>query len=128
MKDNTHVVNFTDFCEDATFEEIKRALKFYKQDFVVEDVPKYFTNWELGDEDTKYRNGNYRHGSTLINYHSEGWQSFITVYDNHEYVFENDDACYYLPKTMSEFISDVLRQEDFELILSDIGRSAIYGN
>jgi hypothetical protein len=125
MKNNqTTVVNFTDFCKDKTLEEIKRALDFYNKSFVAEEIPEYFINWEISYDDSKYRNG-----KILKNKHSNGkWETSMIINDDFEYMFNDNDNCWsYVPNTFSEFISDILRYEDFDLLLSEKGRIAIYG-
>jgi hypothetical protein len=122
---NKKAVNFTDFCKKANLYQIKKALKFYNEPFKVEKVSEYFLNWQLKHDDTCYKNG-----KILINKHSNGiWETKITINDYFEYMFADSVACWqYLPKTFSEFISDVLRYEDFDLILSEKARIKIYGN
>jgi hypothetical protein len=117
-------VNFTDFCRKANSEQIKKALKFYNEAFKVEKVLEYFLNWELKHDDSQYK-----HGKILTNKHSNGkWQTTMTINDDAEYTFAEQENCWqYIPKTFSEFISDVLRYEDFDLLLSEKGRSKIYG-
>lgn len=117
-------VNFTDFCKDASFEQIKKALEFYNEKFIPEKVLEYFDNWIIVYDNSKYRNG-----KILTNKHStESWKTIMTINDNAEYMFADNTNCWqYLPKTFSEFISDILRYEDFDLILSDIGWNKIYG-
>lgn len=118
-------VNFTDFCNEANLEQIKKALEFYNEKFKPEKVLEYFINWEIIYDDSFYRNG-----IILKNKHSNGkWETIITINDNAEYMFADNKNCWqYLPKTFSEFISDVLRNEDFDLLLSEVGRSKIYGS
>lgn len=117
-------VNFTDFCRTANLEQIKKALEFYNERFKVEKVLEYFENWTLKEDDKKYRNG-----KILTNKHSNGiWETTITINDNFIYTFAGQEHCWqYLPKNFSEFISDILRYEDFELILSKKGYKKIYG-
>lgn len=117
-------VNFTEFCKTDDLEQIKKALKFYNEKFNVEKVLTYFVNWKIVYDDSQYRNG-----KILINKHStEKWETTITINDDAEYMFANNENCWqYLPKTLSEFISDVLRYEDFDLLLSETGYSKIYG-
>lgn len=123
MKQLYPAVNFTDFCAKATFEQIQKALKFYNEPFRVEKVLEYFINWELKHDDSQYKNG-----KILINKHSNGkWETTMTINDNTEYTFaEQEKSWQYIPNTISEFISDVLRYQDFELILSEKGRDKIY--
>lgn len=125
--DNTllSAVNFTDFCKDANLEQIKKALDFYNEKFNAEKVLEYFINWEIIYDDSFYRNG-----KILKNKHSNGkWETTMTINDNAEYMFADNQNCWqYLPKTFSEFISDVLRYEDFDLLLSEVGHSKIYGS
>ena len=123
-KNKVKAVNFTTFCKNATLEQIKTALEFYNEKFEPEKVLKYFSNWKMVNDNSTYRNG-----KILTNKHSNGkWETTITINDNAEYVFgDNDSTWQYIPKTMSEFISDVLRYEDFDLILSDEGVKRIYG-
>ena len=118
-------VNFTDFCREANLEQIKKALEFYNEKFKPEKVLKYFVNWEIIYDDNFYKNG-----KILKNKHSNGkWETTMTINDNAEYMFADNQNCWqYLPKTFSEFISDVLRYEDFDLLLSEEGRSKIYGS
>lgn len=117
-------VNFTDFCEDKTLEQNKRALHFYNRPFVAEEVLEYFINWEIIYDDSKYNNG-----KILKNKHSNGkWETIMTINDDFEYMFNNENNCWsYVPNTFSEFISDILRYEDFELLLSEKGIIEIYG-
>lgn len=124
-KDNTLLpaVNFTDFCKKADLEQIKKAIIFYNEPFTAEKVLDYFANWTIVYDDSQYR-----HGKILTNKHStESWQTTITINDDAEYMFADDDNWQYLPKTFSEFISDVLRYQDFDLLLSENGRNKIYG-
>lgn len=118
-------VNFTDFCKNANLEQIKKALKFYNKPFKVEKVLEYFANWTIVYDDSQWRNG-----KILTNKHSiEPWETTITINDDNEYMFDDCVNCWnYLPRTFSEFISDVLRYEDFDLLLSEKGRSEIYGD
>jgi len=119
----TPAVNFTNFCENASLEQIKKALTFYTKEFVVTEVLEYFLNWEIIYDDSKYKNG-----TILINNHSNGKRiTEITINDDSEYMFgKNDRTWQRIPKTISEFISDVLRYEDFELLLSEKGYNEIY--
>ncbi len=121
----TPAINFTDFCgqKDRTMAQIKHALDFYNEEFIAEMVPVYFANWDLRSDDSKYRNG-----KVLINTHSiEEWETTMSINDNAEYKFADEDNCWqYLPKTFSEFISDILRYEDFDLMLTENGRKRIY--
>lgn len=117
-------VNFTEFCKESNLKQIQKALKFYNEEFNVEKVLKYFLNWELKHDDSQYRAG-----KILTNKHSNGkWKTTITINDNAEYTFAEQENCWQsIPTTFSEFISDVLRYQDFELLLSDEGRIKIYG-
>jgi hypothetical protein len=117
-------VNFTDFCKKTNLEQIKKALKFYNEPFKVEKVLEYFANWTIVYDDSQWKNG-----KILTNKHStENWETIMTINDDAEYMFADNENCWqYLPKTFSEFISDVLRYEDFDLLLSEKGRSKIYG-
>jgi hypothetical protein len=118
-------VNFTDFCKDANLDQIKKALEFYNEKFKPEKVLEYFANWNI-----IYDSSFYNDGKILINRHSNGkYETLITINDNAEYMFADNKNCWQnLPKTFSEFISDILRYEDFELLLSEKGCSKIYGN
>ena len=118
-------VNFTDFCKkESDIAKIKRALDFYMEEWEPEKVLEYFTGWALKHDDSKYRND-----IILTNKHSNGkWSTKIWINDNAEYaVGENENCWQYTPKTMSEFISDVLRYKNFELILSEAAIKKIYG-
>jgi len=117
-------VNFTDFCKDANLKQIKKALKFYNKPFKAEKVLEYFSNWKIIYDDSKWKNG-----KILTNKHStENWKTTMIINDDAEYMFADNENCWqYVPRTFSEFISDVLRYEDFDLILSEKGRSKIYG-
>jgi hypothetical protein len=123
MKNKKQARNFTDFCKDASLKQIKKALEFYNEKFVIEKVLVYFDNWSLVQDDSIYKNG-----KILINKHStEKWTTTITINDDAEYMFDDQKNCWQaLPETFSEFISDVLRYEDFDLILSKEGLSKIY--
>ncbi len=116
-------VNFTEFCRKANLGQIKYALMFYEEKFVAEKVLEYFDNWEL-----KYDDSQYRKGKILINKHStEKWKTTITINDDAEFMFADNTNCWqYIPKTMSEFISDCLRYEDIDLLLSEQGIIKIY--
>jgi hypothetical protein len=113
-------VNFTDFCKRANLAQIKKALRFYNEPFKAEKVLEYFANWTIVDGDR---------GKILVNKHSNGeWETTMTFHDNVEYTFaEQEKGWQYVPKTFSEFISDVLRYEDFDLLLSEKGRRKVYG-
>lgn len=116
-------LNFTEFCMGRSLYEINYALGFYNEKFDPEKVLEYFLNWEIIRDVSFYRNG-----KILVNKHSNGeWKTTITINDNAEYMFAGNENCWqYLPKTFSEFISDVLRHEDFDLLLSEKGRIRIY--
>lgn len=118
-------LNFTEFCIGASLKEINYALGFYNEKFEPEKVLEYFLNWEIIPDNSIYRNG-----KVLVNKHSNGeWKTTITINDNVEYMFADNEKCWqHLPKTFSEFISDVLRYEDFDLLLSEKGRIRIYGS
>ena len=118
-------VNFTDFCKKANLKQIKEALKFYDKPFKAEDVLIYFANWSI-----VYDDSTYRHGKILTNKHSNGeWKTKITINDDAEYMFAENDTCWQdVPKTFSEFISDILRYEDFDLLLSGKSHDEIYGS
>lgn len=117
------VVNFTEFCNKADLGQIKKALKFYNKPFKAKDVLKYFKNWTIVYDDSKYKNG-----VILTNKHSNGkWETSVIINDNAEYSVGDDGNWQYVPITFSEFISDVLRYADFELILSKKGIEKIYG-
>lgn len=114
-------INFTDFCKDADQEGVQRALRFYLEEFKPENVPLYFNNWTITEDDSQYKRG-----LILKNLNTDGgWFNRIDINDYAEYSF---DECNweYLPKTISEFISDVLRHEDFELLLTDLAIEKIY--
>lgn len=115
-------INFTDFCIDADKEGVQRALRFYLEEFKPENVPIYFQNWTIVKDDRKYKRG-----LRLINQNTSGeWTSEIDINDYAEYSFDECTNWEYLPKTISEFISDVLRHEDFELLLTDLAIDKIY--
>jgi hypothetical protein len=118
------VVNFTTLCENMNLKQIKKALKFYNKSFKPEKVLKYFKNWELIHDDSKYKNEIF-----LINYHSTGkWKTKLTINNNFEYTFEDNLNCWnYVPKTMSEFISDMLRYQDIDLIFSEKEFKKVHG-
>jgi hypothetical protein len=118
-------INFTEFCRESNnLEEIKNALNFYEEKFRPDVVPEYFENWSIYYDDTFYQRGTF-----LINKSSGGWSTKITINDNYEYMFGDNVHCWqYLPKTISEFISDILRYGDFELILSEKAKNKIKGN
>ena len=117
-------INFTDFCKDASLKEIKKALEFYNEKFVAELVLEYFKNWTIVYDESRFRNG-----KILTNRHStEGYENSITINDNAEYMINGHEKSWqYLPRTFSEFISDILRHEDFDLLLSQKGIERIYG-
>ncbi len=124
-------INFTDFCKDANLQQIRTALLFYNKKFSPEIVLGYFLNWELNHDDSVYKNG-----KVLINKHStEGWSTKMIINDDSEYAFvpmnsscsDGDGQWQYIPKTMSEFISDVLRYGDFDLLFSEKAIAEIYG-
>lgn len=117
-------VNFTDFCTTCTdIVQVKKALEFYNEEFKPEKVIEYFANWEIF-----YDNSFYDRGKKLVNTHANGlWKTSITINDDYEYMFAAQTSCWNsLPETMSEFISDVLRYEDFELIFTQKAISKIY--
>lgn len=121
---NIQAINFTDFCAAASdLAQIKKALEFYNEEFTPEKVVEYFSNWEIFYDNTFYDNG-----KKLVNTHSNGtWKTSMTINDGHEYVFGDEtNGWNYLPKTMSEFISDILRYEDFELLLNEKSHFKIY--
>ncbi len=117
------VVDFINFCKNADdIEQIRNAIKFYDEPFNAKNVIKYFKNWEL--ELNKYKNE-----KILTNKHSNGeWESKIHIFNIVEYMLSDDDNWLYVPKTMGEFISDVLRHEDFELIFKKKTYKMLYGN
>ena len=117
-KRKIQVINFTAFCRKANLKQIRTALKFYNEKFEAEKVPEYFRNWKLSYDDSKYKRG-----KILVNKHSNGkWESAIVINDSSEYMFCEQENCWIrFPRTMSEFISDVLREEDFELLFSESG-------
>lgn len=123
MNTSTHAINFTEFCKIADLEQIKKALKFYNEPFSAKKVLEYFLNWELIYDDSIYRKG-----KILTNNHTNGeWKTTITINDDAEYMFQGNTNCWqYVPETFSEFISDILRYEDFELILSEKAYNKIY--
>ncbi len=122
--ENVPAVNFIDFCKCATSEQIQSVIGFYYEEFVPEKVPEYFKNWSLKYDDSKYKNG-----IILTNKHSTGgWKATITINDGSEYTFGDDNNWQYLPKTFSEFISDGLRHEDFDLIFSEMGLTRLFSN
>lgn len=125
MKDKkiVPVVNFIDFCKSADFEQIKKAIIFYDEKFNAEKVLEYFENWSL-----VYDNTICRRGKILTNKHStEHWSTTITINDDFEYLLgDASNTWSYVPKTFSEFISDVLRYEDFELLLTEKAQQLIY--
>ena len=133
-------VNFTTFCKGKTLLEIVYALNFYNKNlvargplidtaFLAEKIPKYFKNWTLDEDDSIYK-----HGKILTNTHSNGeWITKIFINDNSDYTFCNEDESptenrgwQYVPETMSEFISDALRYDSCELLLSDKAIGEIY--
>ncbi len=76
-----------------------------------------------------YDDSQYRKGKLLTNKHStEDWSTTITINDDAEYMFADNTTCWqYVPKTISEFISDCLRYADIDLVLSEQGMVRIYG-
>lgn len=115
-------INFTEFCIDADKEGVQRALRFYLEEFKPENVPIYFQNWTITEDDSTYKRG-----LILENYNTDGgWTNQIDINDYCEYSFDERTNWEYLPKTISEFISDVLRHEDFELLLTDLAIEKIY--
>jgi len=120
-----NAINFTDFCKDSDLSTIKSALNFYLEEFTPEKVLLYFKNWTIGYDDDQYKNGKYLYCKNI----THGWVTRIDINDNAEYTFdEMYNSWQYTPKTISEFISDVLRYEDFELIFNDLAIQKIYNN
>ena len=128
----TVVLNFIDFCVGKSKSQIESAHRFYKKPFDHKDVMRYFQNWSLSNT-LKYRNG-----WVLTNINTElDCKVKIWINDNAEYVFcsgsdgtenpEKQKSWQYLPKTMSEFISDCLRYEDIELLFNKKAIKEIYG-
>jgi hypothetical protein len=108
-------INFTEFYNSNNNPElIKNACDFYMSKFVPDLVPIYFVGWTFKKDDSKYKNG-----IVLTNKHPKQWKSNIVI-NSGEYSFD-DDNFQYTPATFSEFISDVLRNEDFYLEFSEVG-------
>lgn len=126
------VVNFIDFCKivmptSAASQKITKAINFYQEEFTPEKVMDYFKNWSMKKQPNLRK-------VTLTNKHSNGkWSSKIIIHDGAEYTFvsgtpisEEDYQWMYVPKTMSEFISDCLRHEDVDLLFSEKAIKKIY--
>jgi len=130
------VVNYIDLFNvfDEAFESpakkllfLKKASVFYQQEFAPEKIMDCFRNWSIKKQPNKK--------VTLTNNHSNGeWSSKIIIHDGGEYTFqsgtpisEKDYQWMYVPKTMSEFISDCLRHSDIELLFSKTSIKNIYG-
>ena len=114
------VVNYIDFFKNAPSNQVTRAFSFYKEEFTPEKVIDYFKNWSIKKQPNLKK-------VTLTNNHSNGeWKSKIVINDDAEYSFD-DDNWIYKPNTMSEFISDCLREEDIELLFSTKAIKKIYG-
>ena len=94
--------------------QLEIIIDFYSKKFNPELVLQYFENWALEHTD-KYKNG-----IILTNTHSNHkWQTEMIINDNAEYSFANDDNWQYIPETFADFISDILRDENFDLIFSE---------
>lgn len=119
------VLNYTDFCElvmptSGASQKITRALNFYGEAFSPEKVMDYFKNWSIKKQPNLKK-------VTLTNNHSNGeWKSKIVIFDDVEYSFDEDNWIR-KPKTMSDFISDCLREEDIELLFSQTAIKKING-
>lgn len=125
-------VNFTTFCETANYKQIKQALNFYNEPFVIEKVPLYFKNWTLINDSTVHKNG-----KILTNHNIEkDWFTSMVIDDNYEYCFESTEDVYqtdsmrwnYLPPTFSDFISDCLRNGQIDLEFTEITVNKIYND
>jgi hypothetical protein len=112
-------INFTEFYNSNNNPElIKNAYDFYISKFDPYLVPIYFVGWTLEKDDSKYKNG-----IVLTNKHPSQWETKLYI-NSCEYSFD-DDNFQYTPATFSEFISDVLRNEDFHLEFSEAGISKL---
>lgn len=123
------VCNFIDFCKAKPMAQIERAMKFYKKPFNPREVMQYFQNWSMA------KTNKYRDGIILTNINTETektWKVKVWINDNSEYSFcsgseEEPENWQYIPKTMSDFISDCLRYDDVELLFSKKAIKEIYG-
>ncbi len=116
-------LNFTNLCSDLIdVDQIKKSLEFYNEEFSIEKVIEYFDNWSI--DDTRIKD-NVR---ILIHEKDTNITKITLLEDEYcsVYVFNNlEDFWQPIPKTISDFISDCIRQE-VDLTLSEKGYNKVY--
>ena len=95
--------------------QLQNIMAFYCKKFEPELILVYFKNWTIKKTDE------YKNGLILTNTHStENWNTTMTFNDNSAYMFADNKKCWeYIPKTFSDFITDIQRYSDFDLIFSE---------
>ncbi len=120
--ENNKVLDFIEFFKTHTHLQSKDALKIYDKEFDPKKVPEYFENWEYWESDGFKRGGVYLRNKKL-----DGHQSTLFFADENYYCTETECIVLFNPTNFGQFISDTLRDKNFELLFTKKAMNIIYG-